>query len=65
VQERRRGKGRESGAFRNGTRAAFPQHNGGSIAHYLPYVYYYLVGTRFETSTKGCDREQFGRNGAA
>jgi len=29
-----------------------PQHNRRSIAHYLPVVYYYLVGTSFETRTR-------------
>jgi hypothetical protein len=28
-----------------------PQHNSSSIAHYLPLVYYYLVGTSLETGT--------------
>ncbi len=28
------------------------QHNRRSIAHYLPFVYYYLVGTSFETGTR-------------
>ncbi len=44
--------GRGYGAFRNGTRAASPQHNEGSIAHYLPFVYYYLVGISLETGTR-------------
>jgi len=59
---RRRGKRPGCGAFRNGTTAAStsfvsrmklrdPQHNRGRIAHYLPFVYYYLVGTSFETGT--------------
>ncbi len=29
-----------------------PQHNLGIIAHYLSVVYYYLVGTSFETGTR-------------
>jgi hypothetical protein len=52
VEERMGDEGRGSGAFRNGTRAASPQHDEGSIAHYLPFVYYYLVGTSFETGTR-------------
>jgi hypothetical protein len=52
VQERRWGEGQGGGTFRNGTRAASPQHNGWSLAHYLPFVYYYLVGTSFETGTR-------------
>ena len=62
MQERRQGEGRGCGAVRNGTSAASapfasrmmlrdPQHDRGSIAHYLPFVYYYLVGTSFETGT--------------
>ncbi len=38
---------------RNGIRAASPQHNSDRIALYLPFVYYYLVGTTFETGTRG------------
>ena len=32
--------------------ALSPQHNRRSIAHYLPFVYYYLVGISFETGTR-------------
>jgi len=49
---RRKGEGRSCGAFRNGTGAGSPQHSEGSLAHYLPFVYYYLVGTTFETGTR-------------
>ena len=42
---------------RNGTRVAFPQHNSWSISQYLPYVNYYLEGTRFETSTTSRARQ--------
>jgi len=41
-----------AGKVRNGTRAASPQHNAGMLAHYLSVVYYYLVGTSFETGTR-------------
>jgi hypothetical protein len=47
----RRKSGRGGGAIRNGTRAASPQHSRWSLALYLPFVYYYLVGTSFETGT--------------
>jgi len=52
VEERRGDEGRGCRPSRNGTRAAPPQHNRRSIAHYLPFVYYYLVGTSFETGTR-------------
>jgi len=29
-----------------------------SIAHYLPFVYYYLVGTSFETGTRRKERKK-------
>lgn len=40
--ERRRDEGRGNKTFRNGTRAASPQHNKWILAHYLLFVYYYL-----------------------
>jgi hypothetical protein len=38
-------KDEDVGAFQNGTRAAYQQHNLEIITHYLPLVYHYLVGT--------------------
>ena len=63
MEERRGDEGRSGGAFRNGTGASSTsfvsrmmlldsQHDLDRIAQYLSVVYYYLVGTSFETGTR-------------
>ncbi len=69
MKVRRGDEGRGGEPFRNGTRAAStvfvsrmmlrdPQHSGWSIAHYLPFIQHYLVGTSFETGTKRKERKK-------
>jgi hypothetical protein len=43
--------------FASRMRLRDPQHNGWSLAHYLPFVYYYLVDIQFATGTGATSRK--------